>query len=265
MTRRASAEIAKSGTKSVVTFIPYCGRSKGAKQRPWISRPRARPKAAGAAPKNEEQRRAEDEMHLRHADRIVRQHLEEGEDGRGRQRAAGGEGSGAALDESVASELQGVTPRAGGSGVAQGDLRAGHDARFDMHVMSPSPSHPTGGLPVSFRMAGLLARGSGRRSAFPGHLPVAFGDALAAHSRGGGCGCRRGAGPHSLSRPVRREPCGTTGSDSRSAVNRPSRRERIGGAGCGRQVERNGAAAAAPKLHVQSDEWSGTSAREGFG
>lgn len=51
MIRRATACSANSGTSSVVTFIPYCGRSNGAKNSPWISRPKASPIAAGAAPR----------------------------------------------------------------------------------------------------------------------------------------------------------------------------------------------------------------------
>ena len=50
MIRRASAAVANSGTSSVVAFMPYCGRSCGAKNTLWISRPPASPMAAGAAP-----------------------------------------------------------------------------------------------------------------------------------------------------------------------------------------------------------------------
>ncbi|MNT29995.1 hypothetical protein D3C72_1657640 [compost metagenome] len=51
MMRRASAAVANSGTSRVVTFMPYCGRSGGAKNRLWMSKPPARPMAAGASPK----------------------------------------------------------------------------------------------------------------------------------------------------------------------------------------------------------------------
>ena len=60
------------------------------------------------------------------------------------------------------------------------------------------PSRITPSVPLSSRSptrapgctAGLLARGSRRSAAFPGRSPVASGEALAAHSRGGGRGRR---------------------------------------------------------------------------
>ena len=51
MTRSANAEMANSGTKIVVTFMPYCGRSVGTKNMPCSNSPSASPHAAGAAPK----------------------------------------------------------------------------------------------------------------------------------------------------------------------------------------------------------------------
>lgn len=50
MRRLASALIANSGIRGVVTFIRYCGRSVGTKRTLCSKRPSARPKAAGAAP-----------------------------------------------------------------------------------------------------------------------------------------------------------------------------------------------------------------------
>ncbi|MPL67318.1 hypothetical protein SDC9_13009 [bioreactor metagenome] len=113
---------------------PVLRQVEGREEQPLGQQPKCQPDRRRRRAKDQEQRRAEDQMHLGHAHGHVRQHLEEGEDEGGGDRRAGDQRNGALRADRVEGGLQRVDASGGSGGIAQHQLGAGDDTGFDMHV-----------------------------------------------------------------------------------------------------------------------------------